>query len=75
MDDQVFGCRLGVAGAIEELLGEALDTANAKYAVVHPELADITGVYGTIARPQDPEPLDASLNSTHVGGSPSAMCS
>jgi trans-L-3-hydroxyproline dehydratase len=27
---------------------EVLDAANAKYAVVHPELADIAGVYGTI---------------------------
>jgi len=42
--------------AVKNFGMEVLDAANAKYTVVHPELADIAGVYGTIitGTPKDP---------------------
>ena len=43
---------------------EVLDAANAKYAVVHPELADIAGVYGTII----------TSTPTHPGSTQSNAC-
>ena len=50
--------------ALKDFGMEVRDAANAKYAVVHPELADIVGVYGTII----------SGTPTHAGSTQSNAC-
>ena len=52
--------------ALKDFGMEVLDAANAKYAVIHPELADIVGVYGTIITSAPKQPGVDPIKRVHL---------